>query len=486
MFSELLQLIIKIWRPIVVLAGMIVIIVLVVMWLSMIVGFVFALPFTNYLLPDRPFMSFLGAAAILLMVGIPVFYIATRILRLLFKTKLNHTISSGLGVAWIVSIITFFTVAVTTAKQFNQGARSLTTYDIPTTEVETLEIKVMDEHLPDAMTTFNNLEITEDYIVNSRIYLDVVQADDEKFKIEQLNRARGKNAEEANHLVDQIDYQVHLEDDLVKFPQHFLINKGEKWRGQNVKIIIHVPKGKAVKVDRSIYRIINHFEKEDDFRYTSFEDNQIWEMRNDGFIHTNAPVDSEGKNGVYGFKDFNKLQIDGLMKVQIKHGDFYRVRLDGRHHYLKDVNLKKKDETLIVSSDLTRTGSPIRLYVTMPSLEKLDSKNTDDISIYDFQQDKMHIQHEGKYDIKLNADIDELEVVQKGKHELDLRGKGKRLKIKLEEGASLDAERYSVLVGDISMENGKAKLSVSDSLYQKLIGEENSIKIDGEPIIMKR
>ena len=124
-------------------------------------------------------------------------------------------------------------------------------------------------------------------------------------------------------------------------------------------------------------------------------------------------------------------------------------------------------------------------YITLPSLTEIDLENTDDLKLSGFNESQMTIRNEGRGDIKAYADITDLTVKLNGRNELDIRGKGKKLKAYLDNEAVLDGERFPLNIANIKADDrSKASLSVSDTLRQTTNGKSR-VRVDGEPVIIE-
>jgi hypothetical protein len=211
-------------------------------------------------------------------------------------------------------------------------------------------------------------------------------------------------------------------------------------------------------------------------------------MDKDGLLGKGIHRKSEKSKYDFGgkYKDFSRLHIDGNMKIFIEQGEKFSTKLTGRDHYLEKVEVEQYNDVLKVSSHISRTSSPIRLYITMPSLTELDIEQTDDVKLTGFEESAMTIRSESRGDIKAYVNVENLKIKMDGRNELDIRGKGKNLSAYLVNNAKLDAERFSVRIADVKAKNRSSlKLAVSDTLRQEL-AKHTKIKVDGEPIVFKR
>jgi len=163
------------------------------------------------------------------------------------------------------------------------------------------------------------------------------------------------------------------------------------------------------------------------------------------------------------------------------------VSIKGKEQYLNKVKVTQDKEQLSVSTSLKNTSSPIRVTIGMPSLVNLTLSKTDDIHIAGFKENKLRIkgQGESRADIKAFLDVDNLELDLNSRMEVDIRGSGNKLTAHLSDRAELDAERFAVKTAKVEIKDrGSAQIAVSDTLRQ-ILEDRGSVKVDGEPVVIK-
>ena len=110
-------------------------------------------------------------------------------------------------------------------------------------------------------------------------------------------------------------------------------------------------------------------------------------------------------------------------------------------------------------------------------------EKTDDVNISGFDGNKLDIINEGHHEVKAFVDVDSL-YLNFSNNKSDIRGKGKYLKVKLDEGARLDAEHYIANNAFVKAERaGKIKLEVVDTLRHNLI-RGSRMDFDDEPNVI--
>ena len=217
-------------------------------------------------------------------------------------------------------------------------------------------------------------------------------------------------------------------------------------------------------------------------------------MTEEGFTNPNRknkkehthPHSSKTQRSFSQYQNFQQLDIKGKMKVTIEKADQYAIEATGKEQYLNKVKVEQDQQQLSIHTDLTKTSSPIRVTIKLPTLTSLNLSQTDDIRLSGFQEDKMTIKADGtsRADIKAFMDVKELEVDLNSRLELDIRGSGTKLIANLSDRAELDAERFAVKTAQVALKDrGNASLAVSDTLRQT-IKDQGRIQIDGEPVVI--
>jgi hypothetical protein len=64
--------------------------------------------------------------------------------------------------------------------------------------------------------------------------------------------ARGRNKREANANAKAIQYNYEQQGNTLLFDKYFVVDAGVNFRKQDVKMVLRVPKGKVVRLDRSV------------------------------------------------------------------------------------------------------------------------------------------------------------------------------------------------------------------------------------------
>ena len=336
------------------------------------------------------------------------------------------------------------------------------------------------------------LKLEDENLIVENIRVIIEKSEDEEFVLIQETKSRGNGLREAKTLAKNIDHTVSRTNNQLDIKPFFLLNKGEKWRAQSVNLILKVPEGKSIKftnIDRMNWTMIDYVDGNDGHHHFYWaKEEATYKMDKDGLLGEGLHNDRINKKD-YDFGDkyqgFSRIHVDGKMKIEITQGNKFSTKLTGRDQYLRKVEVEQFDDVLKVSTDLRRTSAPIRLYITLPSLTELDLEHTDNAKLSGFKEANMTIRSESQAEIKAYVDVENLQVKLNGRNELDIRDTGKKMKAYLDNRATLDAERFAVDIADIKADDrSSASLAVADTLRQRLDGH-SSVKVDGEPVILK-
>ncbi|MEL6863263.1 MAG: DUF2807 domain-containing protein [Bacteroidota bacterium] len=419
-------------------------------------------------------------------IGIPLLGVLFFVVRMLYGYEIGRNWKSVMWTVWSVNWVSLIAIASWTGREFNQGAH----LDNPLTlninsDTLRLELDKRDDY-GEAIFQMGHLRIGDDQLVSSDVHLDIEQSEGEVFELVQRNYSRGRQISDATLMAGAIDYQPTIEPGLLSIPHYFTIPAGEKWRAQEIRLVLKVPDGKSIKLGPKISRKLHHFPINRSIEHPWPRGNHIWSMEKGGLV-CHDYVLKKNRKQEFPHQDFSKLIIEGKMKVVVTQGEQYQVRLTGKEVYTDKVEMVKMGETLTVFADLRRTNSPVRLFITMPRLLAIDAEDTDDVKIQGFTEPLMHIKNEGKQDFKAYVNVDSLIIRQTGRNELDIRGSGQFMKVSLDGRASIDAEHFSVKRAYLqAMDRTSAKLSVSDQLTKR-IDQEDHVKLilEGEPAIVE-
>ena len=418
------------------------------------------------------------------MIGVPALSIAFFISRLAFNKRVSPHWKAGMWSFFVLNVISFFAIGSTQVRHFNRGNEITKVVELTSLNSDTLVIDMQDNPYEDAIFSIGDLQLIENGLVSYDVRLRVIQGEGENFELKQVNKSRGLNTPEANRIASEIDYDYQIDGNRITFPRVFTIDKNSKWRAQRVTVTLSVPIGKTIRFENRADNMISRIDIDRDVERPWLDSDQYWVMEDNGLVNKDWAKKNKMSEEL-NFKDFSNLQLEGKMKVHVEKGEQFKIAITGKEHYLKRVEAVQLEKTLSLITDLKDPSPPIRVHVTMPSLESLDMRNTDDVKVQGFTESNMRLKNDGSYDLKAFINVDSLTLVQDGRGEINVRGSGKHLKADLNRRAKIDAERFAVNTAEVkAQEYSKAFVAVSESIK---IDSDNSssVKIEGEAEVVE-
>jgi len=403
--------------------------------------------------------------------------------RLMFRTRVRRPVKLGLWSFWVLNVVSFFGLASFLASQFNQVDTIETSFSLQEVNSDTLVLSMAEGHSQDVLFQMGYLQIQEEGLSSEHIEIDIVQGESPNFILTQKNRSRGTTAKQASQLASQLSYQPVIVGNQLQLPGSFLIDKNNQWRNQHIELTLEVPEGKTIVYDRQVRNNIHHVNIDRNQEYPLPSHKHYWKMEKTGLVcHDYIKMNNQSEE--FQYTDFDEVHIEGLMKVTIERGDAYELKITGRKEYTSKIEVSQSGKALLIESDLKRTNSPVRVYLTMPHLRSIDAEDTDDVKIQGFTEPYMSIKHEGRYDFKALVDVDSMHIKQIGRNEIDLRGSGKYIKATIDGRSKLDAEHFAVDDAVIRVTNRSvAKIAATKSIIGER-GYGSKIVSEGDPTVL--
>ncbi|MBI1227986.1 MAG: PspC domain-containing protein [Bacteroidetes bacterium] len=465
---RVLETIVKIIRPIGFIIGIALVAMLVLFWVSAVGGLFVGLPFATYLIPGSTFLTTLGAVNILIFLGVPLLMLALGVMRFFMRTNFKPRWTAGLWLFWALNLVSLMFVSVRTVREFSHGGDvglgSNTTEIAPT---DTLFIDFEDNPYRESFMSFGgDLYISDNKLICEKIRLKVEPSESNKFEIYQSNYSRGEGVGESQQLASKIDYQYRIEGNHLVLPRFFELNKGEKWRGQRVHIIVKVPQDKWVRPGKNFDWRNLDLQVDDKFSFPWWDSQYPWKMGKEGLFNPEfAKQHEEEKHDLSNYRDFTKIRLEGEVGLDIHQSGEYSVKFNkGERNNWDDVQIRQQGDMLVIS------GNPdgrVMLEITAPNLTELWLNNSDDVTLHDFDLASFRLVNEGEAKVVFKANVNNLDVNLSGDNRLQLVGNCNNLKASLENDARLDAGEFSVRVADITANNDSwVKISAVDTLFQ--------------------
>jgi phage shock protein PspC (stress-responsive transcriptional regulator) len=226
----------------------------------------------------------MGLIGVALFFGIPFLMMIYGGVKLLFKIHYrNRWLNISAGIFWLIGLITMLFVGISTGQDFSENGKVKEPVLLNTNR-DTLYLSmapgkelyehlgVNEEDLEDYDDDGNRHRVRRrhsDYVVakaNDKKFivgyaqLNILPASGDKFELYIIKKARGADKRAAVERAKMIDYKIIASDSAILFNEIFTVAANEKFRVQEIEVILKVPKGKVIFLDKNMAGIINDVE----------------------------------------------------------------------------------------------------------------------------------------------------------------------------------------------------------------------------------
>jgi len=94
--------------------------------------------------------------------------------------------------------------------------------------------------------------INSDSLLLRNIRINLAKSNDDKYHLKLFKFSRGRNAKQAQEIAQKINFNFTQNDSVITLPTGIFVTEKEKFRNQQVLVIIEVPQGKKIQMDGSI------------------------------------------------------------------------------------------------------------------------------------------------------------------------------------------------------------------------------------------
>ena len=232
-------------------------------------------PFSGMDLPGMmvPEMFFTGmgiklfSLGLIIVIGIPLVMLMFVGIKLLVKFKTNNkAIGLTAFALWLGGLILLISVGLSQAKSYiSSGTSHSDTEILNNFDSNTLYLRAeknIDFDWRDAADIDGVKVIVQDdeKLVLGEPTLDIERSQSGNFELILKRKSRGRTHGDAVENAEEIKYSWKQIDSLMIFDEYFTLPVGDKWRNQKLQIILKVPEGKAVYLDKSVDDIIHDIE----------------------------------------------------------------------------------------------------------------------------------------------------------------------------------------------------------------------------------
>lgn len=209
----------------------------------------------------------IALTGLVLLIGIPLVSLILLGIRILFNVKTsNRIVKLSLFVLWLVGWVLVMIAGAQVGKEFSETATSRQVADLKQPASDTLYLRVRPDNKYDFSETgydsrvrvgdWNIVESGDSKMIFGWPRLDIVEGEADSVELVMIRSASGSEKKEAQMRARNINYTFYQADSLIEFSPYFEISAEEKFRAQDLKLVLKVPRGKVIYLARNMDKII--------------------------------------------------------------------------------------------------------------------------------------------------------------------------------------------------------------------------------------
>lgn len=320
----------------------------------------------------------LGMFGLILFIAIPILGIIYGGVKLLLKIRYrNRWLNLAMGLIWLTGFMIVLYVGIKTGNEFSEGGKvkeqlSLIQKDtlyLAMNDMQELrsELQINDDwrnkrhyskkHHITIGESDNSFYIGKKGNLNQLVghaELNITPANGDQFEMYIIKKARGEDRQAAAERAKTIQYHFQQNDSLITFDELFTVGPNEKFRVQEVTILIKVPRNKVIYLDKSIASMLYDVENVTN-TFDADMAGRRWVMKSEGL----TCIDCEGLRSTDDedeeeTKRSHPKETNGDVEVNIKDGNV-NIDKDGIKIKAKDANVNITEKGIQINTKESKT-----------------------------------------------------------------------------------------------------------------------------------
>jgi phage shock protein PspC (stress-responsive transcriptional regulator) len=229
--------------------------------LTILFGGFIAFPFKDFIL-EGFWQNALAWLSLLLFLGIPIVALIVWLIRRIMGVRSKtHYLGYVFGTLWTIGLVSFIILLGLFARNFKSGSEKLQDFaglvqpakGKLLVDVAASNVRYYGGDWFGFDQDFPVYGINQDTLMLNTVRVNIVKSQDSLFHVRNIKFARGRNPESSVLAADKIQFDIQQRDSVLILPKGFPISKEDKFRTQRVLVIIEVPVGRKIQLDRSLY-----------------------------------------------------------------------------------------------------------------------------------------------------------------------------------------------------------------------------------------
>ena len=230
---------------------------------------------------------------LVLFLGLPLLSMIYGGVRHLFGIKQkNKIVSYTTSILWLTGLAFIIYVIYQVSDDFKEDATSKQNIELVSIKSDTLYLTaknidkygINDEDDYDSRILIDNWTLLKKNGKTTSLgypKFDIVMNENDSIELVAIKSASGYDKKEALYRAKHISYSIYQKDSLIELNPEFDIEEGDKWRNQNLRLVLKIPVGTVVFLSPSLKHIIYDIDNVTD-TYDKEMLNRRWKMTNRG------------------------------------------------------------------------------------------------------------------------------------------------------------------------------------------------------------
>jgi hypothetical protein len=257
-----------------------------------------------------------GLIGIAIAIGIPIIMLIYFGIKLLFKIKYsNRWLNLSAGIIWLIGFTMLLYVGIRTGQDFNKTAKVRENIVVVPNDTLILKMNMADINYSELQVSdeaevgekdFLHRRRNDSYVIGKHndikyllgySQLNIIKSQTNKIELVVVKEAHGSDKQIAKIRAQHISYNIVQQDSLLIFDNIFKVSDADKLRGQDITVILKLPVGQVVYLDKSLETLIYDIENVTN-TYDGDMVNRRWMMTENGLkcIDCDGLDDNSSKN----------------------------------------------------------------------------------------------------------------------------------------------------------------------------------------------
>ncbi|MDH5399670.1 MAG: PspC domain-containing protein [Cyclobacteriaceae bacterium] len=278
--------------------------------------------------------------------------------------------------------------------------------------------------------------------------------------------SQGANDRDAIENAKMTKFDIVQQDSVLIFDGNIHFEDEARFKFQELDVTLYIPFDQPFIMDNSLKTIMTYRSLERyGYKKNQIDDENMWVFTPGGLECLNCEREDDhwtsSREQVYSrlhdLRDFDEIEINSPITVEIKKGDNYRIETLGKEEYVDELELRTIGNELDVSfkenrenfRHLSRSRDAVRLVIITPNLSAIELNQACIVNITGFDAASMDVEMNGAARADMDVKVERLDVRLNGNSKLTIEGEGQEVQAELNGNSTYEGYGYRVKEAEI-------------------------------------